>query len=140
MKILGFNFTKIHIEKKKDFFKELKINSEVNVSDIKEVKQDILKSKGELLGIKFRYGMDYSPDIAKIEIEGDILASVELKIAKEVLKKWKNKETPDEFKIPLFNLIFKKAGLKALELEDEMNLPLHIQMPTIRKKEESSDK
>jgi hypothetical protein len=138
MRIIGFGFTKISIEKKKDIFDELKVSNEVNILGIEEVKQDLLKSKEDVLGVKFRYVSNYTPDIAKIEMEGSILASMDPKLAKDVLKGWKDKDTPDEFKIPLFNTIFRKAGLKALELEDEMNLPLHMQMPSLRKSEGSS--
>ena len=134
MKILGFNFTKISVEKHKDSFKELKIENKVDVTNISEVKQDILKSEEDLLAVKFKYDILYNPDVAKVEIAGTILVSVDSKLAKDTLKKWKDKETPEEFKIPLFNLIFRKAGLKALQLEEEMNLPLHMQMPAIRKK------
>ena len=135
MKLLGFNFTKISIEKAKDSLSELKIENQIDIPDITEVKQDVLKSKDELLAIKFKYVIKYAPDIAHINLEGNILVSVEAKLAKETMKKWKNKEFPEELRIPLFNLIFRKAGLKAMELEDEMNLPLHIQMPAIKKKD-----
>ena len=135
MKLLGFNFTKISIEKAKDSLSELKIENQIDIPDITEVKQDVLKSKDELLAIKFKYVIKYAPDIAHINLEGNILVSVESKLAKETMKKWKNKEFPEELRIPLFNLIFRKAGLKAMELEDEMNLPLHIQMPAIKKKD-----
>ena len=66
------------------------------------------------------------------------MLSTDSEMAKDVMKKWKNKETPEEFRIPLFNIIFRKAGLKALELEDEMNLPLHMSMPTLRRDDKSS--
>ena len=141
MKLLGFNLTKIGIEKTKDVVKDLKIENKVDISEIKEVNQDILKSKDEVLAVKFTYIIDYSPGIAKVHMEGSILVSVESKVAKEVLKGWtsKDKNLPEEFRATIFNIIFRKAGLKAMELEDDMGLPLHIQMPSIRKKEKDSD-
>ncbi len=141
MKLLGFNFTKINIEKEKDSFKDLKISNNIDIASITEVKQDVFKSNDEVLAIKFKYNVSYEPKIAKIDLEGSILLSLDdTKLAKEVLKKWKDKETPEEFKIPLFNIIFRKAGLKALELEEEMNLPIHIQMPMLRKQENQEKK
>jgi len=134
MKLLGFNFTKINIEKYKDSFKDLKLENHVDVTSVAEIKQETIKSDDDFLAVKFKYIINYKPEVAKLEMEGTILVSVEPKIAKETLKRWKVKETPDEFRIPLFNIIFRKAGLKALELEDELNLPLHLQMPAIRKK------
>ena len=134
MKLLGFNFTKIGIEKYKDSFKDLRLENNLDIIHISEVKQDVLRSDDEFLAVKFKYIIDYKPEIAKVEMEGTMVVSVESKTAKDVLKKWKTKETSEEFRIPLFNIIFRKAGIKALELEDDMNLPLHMQMPAIRKK------
>ncbi len=133
MKLLGFNFTKISIEKKKDSLKDLKIENQVDITNVSEVNQDVLKSDDDFLAVTFKYVIDYKPEIARIEMVGSVLLSINSKIAKEVLKKWKGQDTPDEFRIPLFNVIFRKAGLKALELEDQLNLPLHMQMPAIRK-------
>jgi len=136
MKILGFNFTKINAEKYKDSLKDLQIKNEVDVPEVTEVKQDFFKTDEDLLSIKFTYNIIYSPEIAKIQTEGNMLVSLDSKTAKEIVKEWKKKELPEEFRISLINVIFRKAGLKALELEDEMNLPLHMQLPTLRKKEE----
>src|SRR3989344_5946585 len=99
MKLLGFNFTKISIEKAKDSLSELKIENQIDIPDITEVKQDVLKSKDELLATKFKYVIKYAPDIAHINLEGNILVSVEAKLAKETMKKWKNKEFPEELRI-----------------------------------------
>jgi len=137
MKIIGFNFTKISAEKKKDNFKDLNANNSINILNISEIKQEVIKTDEDILAVKFSFGLDYSPDIANIEFQGNILLSLEQKMAKEVLKKWKSEEVPDDFKIPLFNIIFRKSSLKALEIEDELNLPLHIQMPALRKSEDS---
>ena len=137
---MEFNFTKINVEKEKDSFTDLKISNSIDVSSIEEVKQEILKSKEDVLAIKFKYSVLYNPKIAKVELEGNILLSVEPSMTKEVIKKWKDKETPEEFRMPLFNIILRKAGVKALELEDGMNLPLHMQMPLLRKQENSDKK
>ncbi|MEX2016899.1 MAG: hypothetical protein WD876_00295 [Candidatus Pacearchaeota archaeon] len=139
MKIIGFNYTKISVEKKKEISRDLKISNKVDILNVAEVKQEVLKSKEEMLAVKFLYSLDYSPGIASVNLEGTILLAVDQNIAKEALKTWKdNKETPDSFKIFIFNVIFRKAGLKALELEDQMNLPLHMQMPAIKKSEDKS--
>jgi hypothetical protein len=139
MKILGFNLTKVSIEKNSGINQDLKINTKINVSDISEVKSSFFKIKEEPLGVKFSYEIDYSPDFAKIEIEGVILLAVDPKVAREVLNKWKDKLIPEDFKIDVFNLILKKSTLKALELEEEMNLPLHMPMPMLGKPNPQQD-
>ena len=53
---------------------------------------------------------------------------------KEVLEDWKKKKLSDSFQEILFNIILRKANIKALELEEELNLPFHINLPSIKKK------
>lgn len=132
MKLLGFNFTKIQVEKSKDSVENLKIGTRIDISEIKEAKTGILKTKDEILAIKFKYGLDYEPGMAKLDLEGNLIISLESKEARGVLKQWKDKKMPENFRMPLFNLILRKSSLKALQFEEELNLPIHIQLPTLK--------
>lgn len=132
MRFVGFNFTKISAEKHSDNFKDLKINNNIDVSEINAVKNDILKQKEDLLGIKFKYTIDYTKDVAKLELEGNILMAIDPKDSKKILKEWKDKKISPEFRVPLFNLIIRKSDLKALAMEDELSLPLHMSLRTLK--------
>ncbi len=139
MKLMGFNLNKINAERKLNKPEgELKINSNVNVDEIKEAKSDLLKTREELLAITFSYKIDYNPDLASVEVGGNLVVSVDSKLAKNVLKEWKDKKIPDEFRLAIINLILRKATLKTLELEDQLNLPTHMPMPSLRPTEENS--
>ena len=133
MKLLGFNYTKVSIEKLSEKAENVKISTNIDISEISEVKNSMLKSKETVLSVKFTYDVKYNPDYAQVSLGGNFLLSLEPKTAKKVLKDWENKQMPEEFKVPLFNLILKKANIKALELEDELNLPLHMPMPKVGK-------
>ena len=135
MKLLGFKFNKINIEKFTNEAKELKINTNIDISEINKIQTEVFKTNEELLGIKFNYTINYEPNFAKLEFSGNLLISVDSKANKEVLKKWKDKQIPDDLRIPLFNLIMRKSSIKALEFEEEMDLPYHIPMPTLRNPE-----
>lgn len=131
MKVLGFALSKISIERFKGRLENVKVNTNIDINEIEEVKQNTFKLKESVIEAKFSFELDYSPEIAKISIAGNIILALESNVSKEVLKMWKEKQIPEEFKINLFNLIFKKASIKAIELEDEMNLPVHIPLPRI---------
>ncbi len=135
MKLLGFNLTKIDAEKKSSSFEGLKIETKIDIKDILEAKQDVLQFKDKVVMIQFSYDINYKKDIAKLSLEGNLLLSVDEKMFSEIIDKWKNKEMPGDFKLVLFNIIMKKTSLKALELEDDLALPFHIQFPSVRKKE-----
>ena len=135
MRLIGFNFNKINVGKFSNKFKDLKVNTNIDIKDIKEINSNLFNTEEEFIGVRFNYEVVYDPKIAKIDLAGDVLFAVKSKISKEILKQWKDKEMPEDFRITLFNIILKKSNLKALQLEDEMNLPLHINMPSLKKQE-----
>lgn len=132
MKILGITFTKLNAEKFSVNAKGVKINTHIDLSEIREVKSDFFSSKEKVLGIKFSYEIDYNPDYAKLKLDGNILVSVEEFVFNQILEGWKTKNLPEDFRLSIFNLILKKSSLKALQLEEELNIPLHITMPFLR--------
>jgi len=131
MKIVGFNFSKISAEKLSDKPEKLEIKTNIDIKEIAPIKSNIFKSKEELLGIKFAYTILYEKDYAKIDFEGSVILSVDSKQSKSITKDWKNKDLKDDFKYPLFNVILTKSNVKALQLEEEFNLPLHLPLPTL---------
>ena len=136
MKLMGFNFSKISIEQTGKRKPETKIKTNLDVIEIVDAKSDVLKSKETILVVKFEYSINYTPDYAKLEFEGNIIISLESKEAKIVLKEWKKKKMSEEFKMKLFNIILMKSNVKALQLEEEMNIPYHIPLPSIKSKKE----
>ena len=135
MRLIGFNFTKISIEKAGSSkpIDNLKINTEIDISEIKELDSKVLEIKGEIIESKFSYKIKYEPEFANVGLEGRIILSVNPKEAKDILKEWKSKKMSENFRLFLFNIILKRSTLKALQLEEELGLPLHMPMPSFRK-------
>ncbi len=141
MNLLGFNFSKISIERLPSQSQDLKVVTNFAVPEIEEVKSDAFKIKDEILKAKFNYNINYEPEYAKLEFAGEIMISLEPKLFKDVMKEWKeNKTINDDVKVFLFNIILKKSNIKAMELEDEMNLPSHIPLPSVTKDSIKSQK
>ena len=132
MKVLGFNFDKLNAEKIKARPENLKISTNIDIAEIKDLKNEVLKTKEDLIQVSFSYTVKYDPGFVEINLKGNILLSLDEKLAKDVLKEWKKKKMPESFRVSLFNIILRKATVKALELEDELNLPLHMPLPSIR--------
>ncbi len=140
MKIIGFNFQKISAEKFKELSEGFKMNTKIDISSIESINSDFLKTKEDLIKISFVYSISYDSDFAKIDLAGSFILSVEPKIAKEILKGWKDKKTSEEFRLFIFNMILRKSNVKALQLEDELLLPYHIPLPSLSKSKDSSEK
>ncbi|MFZ1970796.1 MAG: hypothetical protein WAU65_01280 [Candidatus Nanoarchaeia archaeon] len=137
MKVIGFSFSKISIERLSNKIEGLKVNANIDISEITLLKSvDFLKTNNDLIGIKFVYSVKYDPDYVKIEFSGDLILEIEPKMAKEIIKEWKDKKMSEEFRIFVFNIILRKSDLKALQLEDELNLPLHLPLTQIQKGQE----
>ncbi len=132
IKVVGFNFRKISVEKTKDSLKDVKINTKIDISDIDEAKSDFIKKDEKILRIKFTYIIEYSPKIANIELQGNIILTTSKDESKNILDSWKDKKMSETFRISLFNMILRKSNVKALQLEEEMNLPLHIPFPSLK--------
>lgn len=132
MKIMGFNFTKFNAEKFLARAENIKLSTNIDISDIKNVNSNVLKSEDKILGVNFTNIVNYEPNFAKIELKGNVLIALDKEQAEEVIKEWENKKIPEEFKIFVFNLILKKSTLKALQFEEELNIPLHVPLPSLK--------
>ncbi len=129
MQIIGFNLTKVLVEREEKIEGKLEVKQNIDISDLS--KEKIPFSEGEAVKIKFNFTVTYDPDFAKLNLEGYLILMVDKDEMKKFLKSWKNKKLPDESKVSLFNFIMSKCNIKALNLEDELNLPLHVPMPRI---------
>jgi hypothetical protein len=139
MNLMGFNFSRISVEKTNKKSEDMKISANVKLEDIKEVKANSLKTKESILGVLFSYTVKYG-EVANIDLAGSIVLSIDQKLSKKVLKEWKEKKIADEFRIPVLNLVLAKSNVKALQLEEEMNLPYHLPMPRVSADKPSEEK
>ena len=133
MRLVSFNFTKINVERLVDTNEKIKISTNIDLSDIIKGEVDLINSKEDLIHVKFKYFINYEPNYAKILLEGNLFITLPPKDSKELLKQWKDKKIPEDVRIFLFNVILMKSNIKALQFEDEFNLPPHIPLPRFSK-------
>lgn len=129
MKIVGFNLTKISIEKGEKIPEKVQVNQNIDISNLS--KEKIVISDEEILKLNFNFVIQYSENFAKLGFSGNVIIMPDKEEMKQFLKSWKDKQIPPEYRIFLFNFIMNKCNVKALSLEDEMNLPLHLPLPRI---------
>ncbi len=139
MQVIGFNLNKILAECSKNSAKT-SINTNIEFIEVEKEKIEILK-ENESIKFSFTFVIKYTdPEKSaeenkqgEIRFEGDLLLSVDNEESKEIIKAWKKKEVLETVKIPLINFILKKCSVKALGLEEDLNLPHHIPFPQVRK-------
>ena len=135
MKLIGFNYHKIKAEKLKDASKETKATTNIDILDMSSLGEALGKEKG-VLKVDFNYSIKYSPEVANLGFEGNVLLSGTNEEVDKIVEGWKSKKISQSVKATIFNIILRKANVRAIELEDELNLPLHVSMPQVRVKVE----
>jgi len=129
MKIIGFNLSKISGHRMKPMEESVQIAQNIDIKDVEKEKIPI--SANDIINLKFNFSITYSKDTAKIEFEGSLILMPEKDELKEFMKAWKDKKIPETERIHIFNFIMHKCNIKALNIADELGLPLHIPMPRL---------
>ena len=75
MKIVGFNFKKITVERKGDSAKGLNINLNAEVKNIEKKTAEIFKNQDTLM-FDYEFKVDYEPNFANLLMEGTIFVLV----------------------------------------------------------------
>jgi len=131
MQIIGFGFTEISIKRKEKAQGQIQVKQNINIDEL--VKNKISFSDKESVKIDFTFSVDYNDKkFASVEIKGQVTLLPEKEELKQIMKSWKDKKLPEDIRTPIFNFIMTKGNIKALALEDELNLPLHIPFPKIK--------
>ena len=141
MNILGFNLTKIAANRSSKILPNPMMNTNIEFLDVVKEEIEMLK-ENDAVKITFKFSVDYTdskekdkktPEIeGKVEFEGIIILSASKDEAKDIFKFWKKKQIPEGIRIPLFNVILRKCSPKALDMEDQIGLPLHLPFPQIQ--------
>jgi hypothetical protein len=134
MAIVGFNIDKINAERKDAIKGKVEVKSNIDISDIKKSSL-ILDPDRDTLKISFNFSILYEPNFAKIEFEGHVLILESADITKQILDDWKKKKMDLYLKEQIYNLILRKATIKALSIEEDLNLIPHMPMPSVKAEE-----
>ena len=132
MGVLGVNFNKINLEKTGNVKSKITIRNNVIITDVTKGDINIGNKKQSLLKVGFEFTCIYSPKIAKIKLNGDLLVIEKSERIDELVKKWKkDKKLPKDVMASLLTSVIQKASIEALILSREVGLPAPIQLPKV---------
>ncbi len=132
MTIIGFNFTKMHIERKAPVAGKISVKNNVAVKDVE--KKDFNFGKAAQAGLRFtfEFTVEYEPKIADILLEGEVIDLVDEKRADSIVKEWKkNKKIEPALMTNILNTVLSKSNVQALILSKDLNLPPPIPLPKV---------
>ncbi len=130
LKLAGSKFLKVSAERSPEFSGKLAVKTNIKIDNL-----DKVKDAKDALRLDYTFEVDYG-DLGKIEIKGILFLTGDAKTNKELLKLQKDKKYDSPEYVGLTNLIIQKASIKALELEEELGLPIHMKLPTLSVKKD----
>ncbi len=132
MTIVGFNFTRMLVEKTSNAKGQINISNNVSVKDAKEIDISLGKSKQKAIQFQFEFVSSYEPKVGSIVLEGDIVFMEEDKKIKEILSEWeKTKKLSPDIMTHLLNNVLNKCNIQALIMSRDINLPPPIPLPRV---------
>ena len=135
MPIIGINFDKISVEKRKPVQAPLNIGVNVKVLDMEKEEMSFSTKDTSVLRINFAFQLKYEPKIADLTLAGHLHFMEDKKAIEDLMNRWKKekKMDPNISKL-LLNAVLVKCHTKALYMAQEVNLPPHIRMPILENK------
>tara|TARA_Y100000310_G_C20661844_1_gene805229 strand:- start:1406 stop:1900 length:495 start_codon:yes stop_codon:yes gene_type:complete len=140
MRLISSSFSKISVDKKKEITRGVSLSTDMKVLNIKKEKSPLFKDE-DLLEFEFKFTIDYTPDFATLIFEGKLILlmdkSEEISL-NQIIEDWKEKKLDNTLKIHLLQMVFSRCSLKAMQLEEFVNLPTHIPItPNIQNPEDT---
>lgn len=133
MPIVGFNFNNISVKKLKPIEGQVQVKSNVSITDLKEEKLPTGKTKSDGLRVDFKLTVNYEPKLGELILEGFIYYMDDPKTLKDIFKQYKkDKNLPPDMTTQVINTVLTRATIKALTLAQEVNLPPHIPIPSVK--------
>src|SRR3989344_354650 len=135
--IVGFNLTKINVEKKKPIKGKIQITHDLTINKVTQQSLPTQEKKQALV-FDFTFTINYEPAIGDITLGGNIIYfNEDIKTTESIQQAWKkNKKIPSATSVEVLNVIFARCNIKALELSTDLGLPSHLPLPRINRKED----
>lgn len=133
MTIIGFNFTKINVEKTAPVKGKININNNIKIIDVQENNLSLGKSEQKGLKFLFEFNSIFEPKIGSINLKGDVIFLSDTKKTEDILSEWQKKKTmPKEIMTSVLNTALNKCNIQALILSQQINLPAPIPLPKVQ--------
>lgn len=132
MKLLTLKYVKIDAQRDIEYSGKIEVKQNIKIKSIEKYKS--INSREESVKVIYNFEVNYG-DLGHVIIEGLMFLSMDTKTQKNLIKNYENKKMDEIENITLMNIIIQKTSIKAIELEEEMSLPIHIKLPSIQLKD-----
>jgi len=138
MAIVGFNFSKLTIERSEAVKGKISISNNVSIKEIEEANLALGEAKQKGLKFTFEFTSIYEPKFASINIHGSVLYLADSGKVTAMLAEWgKNKKIDKDVMTEVLNTVLTKCNVEALILSRDFNLPPPIPLPKVETQKKS---
>jgi hypothetical protein len=132
MPIVGLNFDKIGAKKDNKIVGKVQIKNNVDIKNVEQEKLSV-SSSDDILKISFEFKSTYEPEVGAIQLNGHVLYMDDPKKIDGIAKEWKkSKSLQKEISPLIINSVLARCNIKALVLSQDVNLPPHVRLPTLK--------
>lgn len=135
MAIVGFNFTKMRVERTEAPKGKLGVKHNVGIKNVEKADFSLGKSNQGGVRFHFEFNINYEPNVGSMLLEGELVDILPEKEAKKLIERWKKEKIIEPKRMEnLLNTIYTKCNVQALILSKDINLPPPIKIPRINVK------
>lgn len=132
MATIGFNFTKMLVERKQATGTKITVANNISVVNVDQQKLSVAGGSN-VLAVSFKFELKYNPEIGNILLEGTVLELVSEEHLKENLASWKEKKILKKDMLGhIMQVILARCQIQGIILAKELNLPSPIPLPKIK--------
>ncbi len=133
MPIVGFNFDKLLVDKKKTLKAPIKVDTGMKILDVKKEEIVVAGKKDSILKFDYEFKVEYNKNQAEVVIGGNLVLAEDPKIIDDVYNQWKKEKKFDpKITQAVMNNVLMRCNIKALLLTQEVGLPPHIRLPLVQ--------
>lgn len=126
---MGARILKLSGERDENYKGEIKVTTNLSI-----VSTELAKDAKDILKVYYRFEADYG-QLGKVSVDGILFISADSKTLKDIQKNSKAQKMNEENQLILANLILQKASLRCFEIEEELGLPIHVKLPSLKLRE-----
>ena len=129
IQLIGSRITSITAKRDQEFSGEVSIKTNIQIVSFDSVPEDDSTMK-----TSYVFEIDYG-DLGNVKLNGVIFVKTTTEVIASLLESLSEKKIEMEEHAYITNLIIQKASIKAFELEDELGLPIHMNLPKVQIKD-----
>jgi len=129
IQLIGSRITSITAKRDQEFSGEVSIKTNIQIVSFDSVPEDDSTMK-----TSYVFEIDYG-DLGNVKLNGVIFVKTTTEVIASLIESLSEKKIEMEEHAHITNLIIQKASIKAFELEDELGLPIHMNLPKVQIKD-----